>query len=276
MSLAERYAEVRERIARAARRSGRAASDITLVAVTKNAEPDQIRELITLGQVDLGENKAQQLQQRAAIIDEWLGRHKTMPNTPWPPRKMPESETWRDETPVDAGRPSGLVRWHMIGHLQRNKARKAVELCRLIHSLDSLRLAEELQLIGLKRDKPIEVLMQVNVSGEQQKYGVSPPAVVHLAESIGTMIHVKLRGMMCMAAATDDEAEIRGAFGRCRELFEEVRTSGMVDARFNILSMGMSGDYEIAVEEGANMVRVGSALFGEAKASEEDERDLEE
>ena len=143
-SLKDRYTEVRERIAQAASRAGTEAERILLVAVTKHAEPDQIRELIRLGHTDFGENRVQQLVQRAAIIDEWIQRHRTVPGVipPAPPGREtamgPESEWQGPAMP-------GTVRWHMIGHLQRNKARKVVDVCRLIHSVDSLRLAEELQ-----------------------------------------------------------------------------------------------------------------------------------
>lgn len=270
MSLAERYEAVRERIGRAAERTGRSGDDIVLIAVTKYAEPDQIRELITLGHVDFGENKVQQLVQRAALIDEWLARHKTLPNTPWPPRRSTTPGLWGDEPAMGVGgsggagsTPAGFVRWHMIGHVQRNKARKAAELCRLVHSVDSLRLAEELQVVALRKEKPIEALLQVNASGEKSKFGVALPAAIHLAEQVQSMINVRLRGLMTMAPHSDNPEDARSTFARTRELFEEMRVSGVVERDFNILSMGMSGDFEVAIEEGANMVRVGSALFGE-------------
>ena len=273
-TLKDKYTEVRQRIADATKRFGRGPENVMLVAVTKNAEPDQIRELIRLGHADFGENRVQQLVQRAAIIDEWMARQRTMPGVQWQ-----RGDT--GELLHGAAGKSGMglppaIRWHMIGHLQRNKARKAVELCRLIHSVDSLRLAEELQIIGLKREKPIEVLLQVNCSLEAQKYGCAIAATAHLAESIETMVHVQVRGLMTMAAMGADQSETRKTFGRCRELFEEIRESGMAGQRFNILSMGMSGDYEIAIEEGANMVRVGTALFGEPKPGKGDGSDEED
>jgi pyridoxal phosphate enzyme (YggS family) len=270
-TLKDKYTEVRQRISDAAKRSGRTLESVMMVAVTKTAEPDQIRELIKLGQADFGENKVQQLIQRAAIIDEWMARQRTMPGVQW--QRGDTGETLHGAAGKSGAGLPPAIRWHMIGHLQRNKAKKAVELCRLIHSVDSLRLAEELQIIGIKREKPIEVLLQVNCSLETQKYGCAIAATAHLAESIETMVHVQVRGLMTMAAAGADPTETRKTFGRCRELFEEVRESGMAGPRFNILSMGMSGDYEMAIEEGANMIRVGSALFGEPKAGESDGSD---
>jgi PLP dependent protein len=270
-TLKDKYTEVRQRIAEAAKRSGRRADSVVLIAVSKNAEPDQIRELVRLGHADFGENRVQQLIQRAALMDEWMARQRSMPGTQWQQPTQPDLAA----APAPAVGLPAQIRWHMIGHLQRNKARKAVELCRMIHSVDSLRLAEELQLIAIKREKPIEVLLQVNCSLESQKYGCAIAAAAHLVEQIETMIHVQVRGLMTMAAAGADVSDTRHTFHRCKELFDEIRESGVASPKFNILSMGMSGDYELAIAEGANMVRVGSALFGEPKPgmadSDEDE-----
>lgn len=277
-SLKDRYLDVRQRVAKAAERSGRSPESVVLVAVTKNAEPDQIRELIRLGHTDFAENRVQQLVQRAAIIDEWLGRQRTLPGVQRPSPANDDLFAAARPVPMAMGGSAHaahapLVRWHMIGHLQRNKARKVVEICRLIHSVDSLRLAEELQVIAYKRDQPVEVLLQVNCSGEDQKFGCAIPAALHLAEQIETMVHVKVRGLMTMAEHAgnpDDPAQVsrakeskaRWAFARCRELFHDIRESGVVSPAFNVLSMGMSSDFEIAIEEGANIVRVGSEIFG--------------
>ncbi len=271
-TLKDKYAEVRQRIADAATRSGRRGDSVVLIAVSKTAEPDQIRELVRLGHADFGENRVQQLIQRAAVMDEWMGRQRTMPGVQWQPPVQPDLAAPPKPAP---GLPP-QIRWHMIGHLQRNKARKAVELCRMIHSVDSLRLAEELQMILLKREKPMEVLLQVNCSLEPQKHGCAIAAAAHLVEQIETMIHVQVRGMMTMAATGADAAQTRRAFQRGRELFEEIRASGVASEKFNILSMGMSGDYELAIAEGANMVRVGTALFGEAKQGVGDGTDEED
>lgn len=272
-TLKDRYAAVRQRIADAARASGRNPDAVVLVAVCKHAEPEQIRELIQLGHLDFGENQVQQLVQRAAMVDEFLARQKVLTTTLHPGAgagaPSPEPGLFGPLLPVGAhARPGDgvrlppAVRWHMIGHLQRNKARKAVELCRLIHSVDSLRLAEELQTIGLKRDRPIDALLQVDFTGRATRSGCAPAAAVHLAEQIETMAFVRLRGVMTIAEPTADPNDARPTFARCRELFREIAARGVGEGAFNILSMGMSHDFEPAVLEGANMVRVGTAIFG--------------
>ena len=257
-TLKNRYTEVKQRVAEAAKRSGRSPSSVYLIAVTKFAEPEDIRELIELGQRDFGENKVQQLSQRAGVINEWYERMRLHPRVA--------------EERVDFD-PSVPVRWHMIGHLQRNKVRKIADLVRLVHSVDSLRLAEEIQQIANKLDRQIDVLLQVNVSGEESKFGVPIAAAGAIAEQIDTMINVRVRGLMTMAPLTDDPQSVRPHFTRCRELFDDLVRDGVGEGHFDLLSMGMSGDYEIAIEEGANLVRVGSAIFGEQHAAEPVELD---
>ena len=249
--LKSRLQAVQDTIRHAAIRSGRSAEDIVLVAVTKYASMDQIRQLIDLGHQDLGESQAQQLIHRAVQIEEYLQRHRELAS----------------------GRSSRLpkqARWHMIGHLQRNKVRKVLPLVRLIHSVDSLRLAEEIQNNAAKQDIPAEVLVQINTSGEKKKFGVAPAAAIHLIEQLDTMVNVRARGLMCMAPLVEDPNDARPSFELCREIYQEIRTKGVGGAKFNILSMGMSNDYEVAVEYGANVVRVGSAIFGSHKETEED------
>ena len=248
--LEDRYRIVRDRIGEAAARSGRSERDVVLVAVTKSAEPEDIRRLMELGHEDFGENRVQQLSQRAAMADEWLERVRVLPET-------------EGEHGGGALKPGQLVRWHMIGHLQRNKARKVVDLVRLVQSVDSLRLAEELQALLRKSDRRLDVLLQVNISGEDSKHGCLTPAVPAMVEQIESMYSLRLRGLMTMAPFSDNPEDARPHFRRCRELFEEIRGDGAGDGAFNLLSMGMSGDYEVAIEEGANIVRVGSALFRE-------------
>ncbi|MCC6283863.1 MAG: YggS family pyridoxal phosphate-dependent enzyme [Phycisphaerales bacterium] len=253
-TLAERYHEVRHRISRASARSGRGPDDIILVAVSKYAEPDLIKALVDLGHRDFGENQVQQLTQRQAILAEYMDRLRVLSST----RRAHGADALL--APRDGESP---IRWHMIGHLQRNKVKKIADSVRLIHSVDSLRLAEEIQQIALKRDHMVEVLVQVNCSGEASKFGCPVPAALPLAEQIDTMINVKVRGVMTMAPASPNPEEARPAFARCRDIFEEFRKFGIGEGACNLLSMGMSGDYEIAIEEGANIVRVGSAIFGE-------------
>lgn len=256
-TLAQRYQSVRERIATATHRAGRSPSDVLLVAVTKFADPTNIRELIALGHRDFGENRVQNMLQRVAMVDEYLSRSRTLSS-------------------VDGLAAKGLpiaseIRWHMIGTLQRNKAKKIVERSRLIHSVDNLRLAEEVHAVAVRRERPVEVLMQVNCSGEPQKGGVAPAAAIALAEQMESMINVRLRGLMTMAAYSDNPEDSRLTFRRLNDLFEEMQKCGFADGRFNILSMGMSNDFEVAIEEGSNLVRVGSAIFGEREMIEEPE-----
>jgi len=244
--LAQRYNRVRERMAQAAERAGRR-GEVILVAVTKHADPQELLHLAQLGHRDFGENRVQQLLHRAPMLEEQLARIRSL-----------------GAALGEAGGPEA-VRWHMIGQLQRNKARQVADVCRLIHSVDSLRVAEELQEVGLKRDRPVEILLQINCSGEAAKAGCPVPATLHVAEQIRTMIHLRLRGVMTIAPESDTPERSRPVFARCRELFEEIRAEGLADEAFNILSMGMSGDFEQAIEEGANVVRVGGAIFGQSQ-----------
>ncbi len=258
-TLETRYNEVRNRVGEACASAGRTTTSVILVAVTKHAEIDDIRELIELGHRDFGENRVQQLIQRASVVKEWTDRMSLLERTR-AQRTSSEGDSAALGGSFDPDKP---VRWHMIGSLQRNKARKVVEFCRLIHSVDSLRLAEELQIIANKRDKVIDVLVQVNCSGEEQKHGCPVPAAGVLAEQIDTMINVRVRGLMTMAAQTDNPEATHTTFRRCRELFEDIQSEGAGEGRFDLLSMGMSADYEIALQEGANIVRVGTSIFGE-------------
>ncbi len=285
--LAERYAEVRGRVADAARRSGRDPARTILIAVTKYAEPEDIRHLMELGHEDFGENRVQQLIQRSAMAREWLERVRVLGETSVAREaRVPARSGMASEEGAGGGgvalaggggeaptrrqlRPDQPVRWHMIGHLQRNKAKKIIPEIRLIHSVDSLRLAEELQACLVNTDKQLDVLVQVNCSGEESKYGCHVPAAVPLAEQIDQMYSLRVRGLMTMAPYSENPEESRPVFARCRELFEEIRDLGVGDGKFNLLSMGMSGDYEVALEEGANIVRVGSAIFGERELDEE-------
>jgi hypothetical protein len=244
-ALRQRYDAVREGIAAAAERSGRRAEDVILVAVTRTASIDQIRQLVSWGHMDLGEDRVQPMAQHGAQLDEFLQRHREFPS-------------------ARHGDVPDQIRWHMIGHLQRNKARKIIERVRLVHSLDSLRLAEELQAIAASRlQSPLEILVQVNVGGGRQKAGIAPAAVAHLIDQLDTMFNLRARGLMCPSPGVEDPEDARPVFTRCRELFDDIRRAGIAGDRFDILSMGTSRDYETAIECGANVVRVGRAIFGE-------------
>jgi pyridoxal phosphate enzyme (YggS family) len=247
--LAEKLDEVKERIAAACARAKRDPGDVTLIAVTKTAAPEQIREMLQLGVGDMGESRVQILQQRAAQLNEFLAR-KQVHGTP------------------DEAAPAKL-RWHMIGHLQRNKVKPILPMVSLIHSVDSLRLAEELDAHALKAGKRLPVLMQVNASEEPQKYGVAVGASVHLAEQIDTMPNLQLLGLMTMAPLEGGPDVARRAFVRTREIFEEMKWHKIGGTNLRHLSMGMSSDFEPAIEEGATMVRIGTLLFGGKVVDEE-------
>ncbi|MGA2171967.1 MAG: YggS family pyridoxal phosphate-dependent enzyme [Sedimentisphaerales bacterium] len=235
--IGERVERVKETIVSACVRAGRDPSEITLVVVTKSATFEAVEEVIRLGLLDLGENRVQQLKKISAQIEESFHRG------------------GREQTVAPK------VRWHMIGHLQRNKVRQVLPVISLIHSVDTLRLAEEINSSAVKMNITPRILLQVNTSEEPQKYGVSVGAAPHLAEQIETLPNLKLVGLMTMAPLTHNKDVIRECFVRARELFTEMRGEKIVGRHFTELSMGMSSDYEIAVEEGATILRIGSAIF---------------
>jgi PLP dependent protein len=234
-NIAARIRQVNEKIAAACARRGRDTNEIKLVIVTKSATPDQIKEVIDLGYLDLGENRVQQLKKISEELDECFASHKTAP-----PAK---------------------INWHMIGHLQRNKVRTVLPIIAMVHSVDTLRLAEEINAAAVKLQTKTRILLQVNAGEEPQKYGVPVGAAIHLAEQFETMANVQLCGLMTLGPLTHDTDAIRACFARMQELFMEIRASRVVGQHFNQLSMGMSHDYEIAIEEGATMLRIGSAIF---------------
>jgi pyridoxal phosphate enzyme (YggS family) len=235
--ISERIKQVKETIDSTCARVGREPREVKLVVVTKSATFEGIREVIRLGFVDLGENRVQQLKKVSAQVTEFL--NKTERNSAVPER----------------------VNWHMIGHLQRNKVRQVLPISSLIHSVDTLRLAEEINASAPKFSLCPRILMQVNTSNEPQKYGVPVGAATHLAEQIGTLPNLKLVGLMTMGPLTRNKDLIRACFTRARELFVEMRGERIVGPEFTELSMGMSSDYEVAVEEGATILRIGSAIF---------------
>ena len=251
--LAENLEAVQTRIADALAKAKRPAGDVLLVAVTKTAPPEAIRELMALGVGDFGENRVQQLAQRAAQLAEFHAR------------KIASKDA------KDSGLPAHL-RWHMIGRLQRNKVKQVLPSVTLVHGVDSLRLAEEIDAQAKKLDRQIPIMLQINASQEPQKGGVAVGAATHLGDQIATMPNVRLVGLMSMAAVDADESQQRHTFARTREIFEEMQFNKTGGEAFKHLSMGMSHDFEAAIAEGSTMVRVGSALFG-GPAGEESEMD---
>jgi len=235
--IADRIKRVKDTINSACAKVGRDPATTTLVIVTKSASFDAVREVIRLGHTDLGENRVQQLKRVSAQVEE-LVQH-------------PDGEaTWPEK-----------VNWHMIGHLQRNKVRQVLPIACLIHSVDTLRLAEEIDSSAAKLNLRPRALLQVNTSNEPQKYGVPVGAATHLAEQILTLSHLRLVGLMTMAPLTHNKDAVRSCFARARELFVEMKGEKIVGTEFTQLSMGMSSDYEVAVEEGATILRIGSAIF---------------
>lgn len=239
-TVTQRLADIKDRIASAAGRAGRDPDQVFVIAVTKTATASQVRELLAGGHEDFGESRMQHLVRMISQVDEYRQRQRELHDAVL----VPET-----------------VRWHFVGHLQRNKVQRILPAVRMIHSVDSLRLAEEIQATHREQDAPAEVLIQVNITGEKSKYGVAPAAARHLVDQVDTMLGVRVRGLMCMAPQFDDPQEARPVFERAGDLFQDILHSGATD-RFNILSMGMSNDFEIAVECGANLVRIGRALFG--------------
>ncbi len=236
--LRRNLAEVRSQIAAAAGRAGRSAHDVRLVAVTKYVATDVIGALVELGVPDVGESRVQQLVERAR-------------------RCGPAATDWPGEAPTPAAGP----RWHMIGHLQRNKVKPLLEVARIVHSLDSERLAEALERQAAAAGVCVDVLIEVNVPGEASKTGIPASEVAALATCVGRHGHLRLRGLMTMAPYDPDPEHARPHFARLRALLEDLRRKGVVGPQCVHLSMGMSQDYAVAVEEGATLVRVGSALF---------------
>ncbi len=218
--LAERLAETRARIAAAAARGN--GQQVTLVAVTKTHGADAVNAVRALGVFDVGENRVQEALPKMDEVGEGM-------------------------------------RWHLIGHLQRNKAR-AVDRFALVHSIDSIRLADAVAAVGRERGRPVPVLLQVNVSGEATKGGFEPGELDGAAGHIVALDGLQVKGVMTMAPFEAPETVLRATFSGARAALETVRRAGHADARE--LSMGMSGDYEIAVEEGATIVRLGTVLFG--------------
>ena len=227
-----------DKIADACVRAHRNPDEVRLVAVTKYVEMDTVRMILAQGVTDMGESRVQQLTKRAAMTMEGSRRRMILDG---------------EEGPVP--------RWHMVGHLQRNKVKPLLPWVSLIHSVDSLRLAEQINHEAISGKKIIDVLLQINLADEKSKFGMAAGAVNVMIEQMCEMRGLRLRGLMTMAPFTDDAEQARPVFARLREMAEDLREAEQVDEHFNELSMGMTNDYEVAIEEGATIVRVGTALF---------------
>jgi len=230
MSVADNLARIHDRIAAAAHRGGRSPSEVALMAVSKTFPPEQIREAYQGGQRLFGENRVQELAGKAGSLADLPG-----------------------------------IDWHMIGHLQTNKANKAAEIFHAVDSVDSVKLAEKLNATAQQLDRKLTVLIEVNVGGESAKSGLAPNAreLEELLLSAPRMGSLEFRGLMTIPPFTDDPDGARPYFRKLHELRDAIAKRKLPGLSFDVLSMGMSHDFEIAIEEGSTCVRVGTAIFGE-------------
>jgi len=226
VEIAENITRVQERIAAACRRAGRGPQDVKLVAVTKTVPPDRVRLAFEAGLRDFGENRVQEAAAKRPALSDLT------------------------------------VTWHLIGHLQSNKARPARELFHWVHSVDSLRLAEKLHQVAVCSGDRLPVLLEVNLGGEATKAGVGESEVIPLVEQIALFETLQLRGLMVIPPFFENPERARPFFRRLRQLAREVEALGVPNVSMQELSMGMSHDFEVAIEEGATIVRVGTAIFG--------------
>lgn len=210
-------------------RSKRKPEEITLIGVSKTFPADAIREAVQCGLTDVGESRVQEV--------------------------LPKLEELRDLP----------VRWHFIGHLQRNKVRHVVGRFWLIHSVDSLRLAEELQKECEKKWVEQDILIEVNCSGEESKFGIMPEKTEELVRQVANLNRIHVKGLMTIGKLTENEQEIRQGFRLLRQLFEHIRGLDIAGVEMRYLSMGMSDDFHLAIEEGSNMIRIGRKIFGDRR-----------
>lgn len=219
------YRKVEARIAAACARAGRDRSEVTLIAVSKTKPVEMLREAYDAGARCFGENKVQE------ICEKY------------------------DKLPQD-------IKWHMIGHLQRNKVRQVIDKAALIHSVDSYRLAQEISVQAQKKGITMPILLEVNIAQEESKFGIATDDVIQLAEEIAVLPNLSIRGLMTVAPFVDDPEENRTYFRQIKQLSVDIKNKNIDNVCMEILSMGMTGDFEVAIEEGATMVRVGTGIFG--------------
>ncbi len=216
---------IKEKIKKAALKVNRNPEEIKLVAVTKTATIEQIKESICAGVKIIGENKVQEAKEKYQII-------------------------------------TADLEWHLVGHLQTNKAKYAVEIFDCIHSVDSIKLTKEIDKYSLQFGKITNILVEVNVSGEETKYGIKPEEVGPFIKDISEFSRIKVLGLMTIAPIAENKEEVRPYFRKLRELSKEIESRNIKNVEMKYLSMGMTEDFEVAIEEGANMVRIGRGIFG--------------
>jgi len=216
---------IEENICKACKKVGRERSEVTLIAVSKTKPLEDLQAVYDLNIRDFGENKVQEL----------TGKIESMPDD---------------------------IKWHMIGHLQRNKVKYIVDKVELIHSVDSLRLAEEISKQAIKKNVNVNILVEINIGDEESKFGISADEVKVLVRDIAKLDNIKVQGLMCVAPYVVDSEENRAFFHKIKDLSVDIMKENIDNVNMNVLSMGMSNDYQVAIEEGATMVRIGSNLFG--------------
>ena len=226
MSVCENYKEVEKHVEEACKRAGRKREEVTLIAVSKTKPVSMIEELLPLKVTEFGENKVQELTAKAEVL------------------------------------PANL-HWHMIGHLQRNKVKYIVDKACLIHSVDSLRLAEEISKEAQKKQVTANILIEVNVAEEESKFGVSTEEALSLVEQVSLLPNIAVKGLMTIAPYVEKPEENRWIFQKLKNLSIDIKGKNFDNVTMDVLSMGMTGDYEVAIEEGATHVRVGTGIFGE-------------
>lgn len=234
MSVAENLKTIRERVDAACERAGRRPEEVALIAVSKTKPLSMIQEAYEAGARDFGENKVQE------ILEKY------------------------PEMPEDA-------RFHMIGHLQTNKVKQVVGKAVLIHSVDSLHLAEKIEQEAAKRDLTADILLEVNVAREESKFGLMLEEVIPLLEEVKNLPHVRVRGLMTIAPNVENPEENRKHFKKLYQLYVDIKSKNIDNGTMSVLSMGMTGDFEVAVEEGATMIRVGTGIFGSRQIGEKKE-----
>ncbi|PKP55785.1 YggS family pyridoxal phosphate-dependent enzyme [Candidatus Atribacteria bacterium HGW-Atribacteria-1] len=216
---------INEKIKKAALKANKNPQEIKLVAVTKTATIEQIKEAISAGVKIIGENKVQEAKEKYQIL-------------------------------------SANIEWHLVGHLQTNKVKYAIEIFDFIHSVDSIKLAKEIDRRSLQFGMITNVLVEVNVSGEETKYGIKSEEIEPFLKEISEFSRIKVRGLMTIAPIAEDKEEVRPYFRKLRELSKEIKSKNIKNVKMDYLSMGMTDDFEVAIEEGANMVRIGRGVFG--------------